>query len=136
MPGTQTPAGSTHAHRYDVLPNVMDVGAQIAPPGQVPPHCGYGDPMQGVTPSGRHWQPRLGNSSGQHRAPAPQEPLHAGAVLPQASAEVVEVVEDVVVVVDTATQPPALQASQQLATAPTQAFPPAGAVHDAALGLT
>src|SRR5215468_10300509 len=59
-----------------------------------------------------------------------------GRVVLVARGWVVEVARGRVVVVVAAAQPPAAQLSQQLGTMPTQAEPPLGAVHLAALGFT
>jgi hypothetical protein len=112
---------------------VRSVAWQTPPPGQVPPHVGYADPMQGVTPSARHWQPTPGNSSGQQTNPGPQLPLQLGDVSPQGVGRLVVVV--LVVVVVTA-QPPLPHASQQLVADPTHTCPPLGALHDDARRFT
>jgi hypothetical protein len=59
-----------------------------------------------------------------------------GRVVVVARGRVVVVAQGWVVVVVAAAQPPAAQLSQQLGTVPTQAEPPLGAVHLAALGFT
>src|SRR5262249_47406688 len=134
-PGTHALPGSTQAQSANVeLPVASVVAWQARPSLHVPPHTGYWEPMQGVTPAGRHWPPMPRNSSGHHWAPGPQLPLHAGKVSPQAVGTLLVVVDEVVVVVPATAQPVPLQASQQLGNAddPTHAWPPPGAVHDVA----
>jgi len=132
-PGMHALPGSTQAHSANVMPPLSAVAWHMRPSPHVPPQVGYCEPMQGVTPSGRHWQPMPGNSSSQHRAPGPQFPLQLGNVSPQGVGRLVVVVLVVVVVT---TQPVAPQASQQLDADPTHACPPRRATHDAGACLT
>jgi hypothetical protein len=53
-PGTHTLSGSTQAHNADVKPPPSVVAWQRRPSPHVPPQVGYGEPMHGVTPAGRH----------------------------------------------------------------------------------
>ena len=92
--------------------------------------------MHGVTPAGRHWQTKLGNSSGQQTAPGPQSPLQVGTNVSPHGVPRVMVVVLVVVVVVVTVQPPLPHASQQLGADPTHTCPPLGALHDDARRFT
>jgi hypothetical protein len=114
--------------------------------GQSPPQVGNGPSEQGVVPTA--WQKHPPGDTSPHtnaqkkpagHTPSPHvgidPPLHgvAGSVVVVVD---VETVVDVVVVVDGATQPLAVHASQQLAKTPTHADPPGGGWHCAAVRRT